>query len=66
MQIRFILIGLAGLAVVIHSASAQMIVDDAGTARNGDVGISYYREDDSNNKPPSTFTLRFAWPTGSS
>lgn len=78
MRIRLVLLGFAGCAGLAGSAAAQVIVDDAGTARNGKVGywssivagkgdaaISYYCEDDSNNNPPSAFTLRFAWATGS-
>ncbi|MBI5864836.1 MAG: immunoglobulin domain-containing protein [Planctomycetes bacterium] len=69
----------AVLAVAISgSVGAQVVVvDDAGTARNGkvgywsslvarngDVGISYYCEDDHANNPPEMYTLRFAWATG--
>ncbi|MBS0197825.1 MAG: hypothetical protein JSR77_13805 [Planctomycetes bacterium] len=59
------------------AASAQVIVDNAGSARNGkvgywssivarggDVGISYYCEDDHAGSPPEMYTLRFAWRTG--
>ncbi len=58
--------------------SAQTIVDNSGSARNGkvgywssivaragEVGISYYCEDDHANPIPEMYALRFAWRTGS-
>ncbi|MCX5688248.1 MAG: hypothetical protein NTV94_00390, partial [Planctomycetota bacterium] len=61
------------------AASAQVLVDDSGSARNGkvgywssivagggDVGISYYCEDDHLGNPPEMYTLRFAWREGTS
>ncbi len=67
------LILLAGAA-----ANAQTIVDNSGSARDGkvgywssivarsgEVGISYYCEDDHANVNPEMYTLRFAWRTGS-
>lgn len=66
-----------GIAAFTCAASAQTIVDDAGSTRNGKVGywssivarggavaISYYCEDDTQNNPPSAYTLRFAWLAG--
>ena len=58
-------------------ASAQVLVDESGSDRNGkvgywssivagggDVGISYYCEDDHLGNPPEMYTLRFAWREG--
>jgi hypothetical protein len=71
------LVGLGAAALAASCGLAQVIVDDAGSARNGKVGywssmvarggdaaISYYCEDDSNGSPPEMYTLRFAWATG--
>lgn len=64
-------------ACVGATASAQTIVDNSGSARDGkvgywsslvagggDVAISYYCEDDHAGSPPEMYTLRFAWRTG--
>jgi hypothetical protein len=66
--------GLAAFLGAATSCLAADIVDNSGTARNGkvgywsslvakggQVGISYYCEDDTNNSPPDYFALRFAW-----
>ncbi|MEK6701905.1 MAG: hypothetical protein AABZ53_06555 [Planctomycetota bacterium] len=69
----------AALALFAGTAvQAQTIVDNSGSARNGkvgywssivagggDVGISYYCEDDHAGSPPEMYTLRFAWRNGS-
>lgn len=69
----------AALALFAGAAvQAQTIIDDSGSARNGkvgywssivagggDVGISYYCEDDHAGNPPEMYTLRFAWRNGS-
>lgn len=74
------LAAIASIAVLLPtSAAAAIIVDDSGTARNGkvgywsslvarngDVAISYYCEDDHAGNPPEMYTLRFAWATGTS